>query len=107
MYVYSRRCSIVTHFNIWLWQPCPATRRAQSRPMISATGVGRTSIDLRRGKASRRKPRSSPEVRSDSNTWPELREKTRRYLEHGTQMVSHECMRTARVNPHKPWTMTS
>ena len=27
------------------------------------------------------------EVRSDSNTWPELREKAGRYLEQGTQMV--------------------
>ena len=27
------------------------------------------------------------EVRSDSNTWPELREKARRYLAHGTQVV--------------------
>ena len=32
-------------------------------------------------------PLLAVEIRSDSNTWPELREKAARYLEHGTQMV--------------------
>ncbi len=32
-------------------------------------------------------PLLAVEIRSDSSTWPELREKAARYLEHGTQMV--------------------
>jgi len=35
----------------------------------------------------REAPRMAVEIRSDSNTWRELRAKAARYLQHGTQMV--------------------
>ena len=46
------------------------------------------AIDLQRGKViPQEAPLVAVEVRSDSNTWPELREKARRYLAHGAQVV--------------------
>ena len=83
--------AIVTHFNIWLWQGALPGYRAGTEPTYDL-GDWRcqpdVAIDLRRGKViPREAPLVAVEVRSDSNTWPELREKARRYLEHGTQMV--------------------
>ena len=83
--------AIVTHFNIWLWQGALPGYQAGTEPTYDL-GDWRcqpdVAIDLRRGKViPREAPLVAVEVRSDSNTWPELREKARRYLEHGTQVV--------------------
>ncbi len=83
--------AIVTHFNIWLWQGALPGYQAGTEPTYDL-GDWRcqpdVAIDLRRGKViPQEAPLVAVEVRSDSNTWPELREKARRYLEHGTQMV--------------------
>ena len=82
---------IVTHFNIWLWSGALPGYRAGVEPTYDL-GDWRcqpdVAIDLQQGKVM---PKEAPlvavEVRSDSNTWPELREKARRYLAHGTEMV--------------------
>ena len=83
--------AIVTHFNIWLWQGALPGYRTGVEPTYDL-GDWRcqpdVAIDLRQGKVfPKQAPLVAVEVRSDSNTWPELREKARRYLEHGTQMV--------------------
>ena len=82
---------IVTHFNIWLWQGALPGYRAGVEPTYDL-GDWRcqpdVAIDLRQGRVfPKQAPLVAVEVRSDSNTWPELREKAARYLEHGTQMV--------------------
>ncbi|MCY3906324.1 MAG: Uma2 family endonuclease [Anaerolineaceae bacterium] len=83
--------AIVTHFNIWLWQGALPGYRTGVEPTYDL-GDWRcqpdVAIDLRQGKViPKQAPLVAVEVRSDSNTWPELREKAARYLEHGTQMV--------------------
>ena len=83
--------AIVTHFNIWLWQGALPGYRAGTEPTYDL-GDWRcqpdVAIDLQRGKViPQEAPLVAVEVRSDSNTWPELREKARRYLAHGTQVV--------------------
>ena len=83
--------AIVTHFNIWLWQGSLPGYRTGVEPTYDL-GDWRcqpdVAIDLRQGKVfPKQAPLVAVEVRSDSNTWPELREKAARYLEHGTQMV--------------------
>ncbi|MDE0609375.1 MAG: Uma2 family endonuclease [Anaerolineaceae bacterium] len=83
--------AIVTHFNIWLWQGALPGYRTGVEPTYDL-GDWRcqpdVAVDLRQGKViPKQAPLVAVEVRSDSNTWPELREKARRYLEHGTQMV--------------------
>ena len=69
--------AIVTHFNNWLWQGAlPGYRRARSQPTISATGVASQTwpSTSQRGKViPQEAPLVAVEVRSDSNTWPELR----------------------------------
>ncbi|MCY4525824.1 MAG: Uma2 family endonuclease [Anaerolineaceae bacterium] len=83
--------AIVTHFNNWLWSGALPGYRAGVEPTCDL-GDWRcqpdVAIDLQQGKVIPKKaPLVAVEVRSDSNTWPELREKARRYLQHGTQMV--------------------
>ena len=83
--------AIVTHFNIWLWQGALPGYRAGTEPTYDL-GDWRcqpdVAIDLQRCKViPQEAPLVAVEVHSDSNTWPELREKARRYLEHETQMV--------------------
>ena len=83
--------AIVTHFNNWLWQGALPGYRAGTEPTYDL-GDWRcqpdVAIDLQRGKViPQEAPLVAVEVRSDSNTWPELREKAGRYLEHGTQVV--------------------
>ena len=83
--------AIVTHFNNWLWQGALPGYRAGTEPTYDL-GDWRcqpdVAIDLQRGKViPQEAPLVAVEVRSDSNTWPELREKARRYLAHGTQVV--------------------
>ena len=83
--------AIVTHFNNWLWQGALPGYRAGTEPTYDI-GDWRcqpdVAIDLQRGKViPQEAPLVAVEVRSDSNTWPELREKARRYLAHGTQVV--------------------
>ena len=82
---------IVTHFNIWLWQGALPGYRAGVEPTYDL-GDWRccpdVAIDRQRGKViPREAPLLAVEICSDSNTWPELRQKAARYLEHGTQMV--------------------
>ncbi len=83
--------AIVTHFNNWLWSGALPGYRAGVEPTYDL-GVWRcqpaVAIDRKQGKVLPKKaPLVAVEVRSDSNPWPELREKARRYLQHGTQMV--------------------
>ena len=83
--------AIVTHFNNWLWQGALPGYRAGTEPTYDL-GDWRcqpdVAIDLQRGKViPQEAPLVAVEVRSDSNTWPELRVKAGRYLEQGTQMV--------------------
>ncbi len=82
---------IVTHFNIWLWSGALPGYRAGTEPTYDL-GDWRcqpdAAIDLQRGKViPRQAPLVAVEVRSDSNSWRELRAKAGRYLEHGTQLV--------------------
>lgn len=83
--------AIVTHFNIWLWSGALPGYQAGTEPTYDL-GDWRcqpdVAIDLQRGKVfPKEAPLVAVEVRSDSNTWRELRAKARRYLEQGTQLV--------------------
>lgn len=82
---------IVTHFNNWLWQGTLPGYGAGTEPTYDL-GDWRcqpdVAIDRQQGKViPREAPLVAVEIRSDSNTWPELREKARRYLAHGTQLM--------------------
>ena len=82
---------IGTHFTIWLWTKALPGHGALVECLYDL-GDWRCcpdlAIDRQRGKViPREAPRVAVEIRSESNTWPELREKASRYLEHGTRMV--------------------
>ena len=92
MYVHGWVQSVIaTHLNNWLWT---GALPGFGAPTDSAFDLGdwrcRPDVALSplRGKVI---PRNAPllavEIRSDSNTWRELRAKAARYLAHGTQMV--------------------
>ena len=91
-YIHSRVQSLIsTHFDIWLWTDALPGHGALVECLYDL-GDWRccpdVAIDRQRGKViPREAPRVAVEIRSESNTWPELREKAGRYLEHGTQMV--------------------
>ena len=82
---------IATHFNIWLSTGALPGHGAPTDCLFELEGW-RSRPDLavhpRLGNAvPREAPRFAVEIRSDSNTWRELRAKAARYLQHGTQMV--------------------
>ncbi|MCY3945973.1 MAG: Uma2 family endonuclease [Anaerolineaceae bacterium] len=82
---------IGTHFTVWLWTNALPGHGALVECLYDL-GDWRccpdVAIDRQRVKViPREAPLLAVEIRSDSNTWPELREKAARYLEHGTQMV--------------------
>ncbi len=82
---------IGTHFTIWLWTNALPDHGALVECLYDL-GDWRccpdVAIDRQQGKViPREAPLVAVEIRSDSNTWPELREKARRYLQHGTQIV--------------------
>ena len=80
-----------TRLNLWLWTGALPGYFAGSEIAFDF-GDWRCQPDVclhrARGKViPREAPLLAVEIRSDSNTWPELRAKADRYLEHGTQMV--------------------
>ena len=82
---------IGTHLTIWLWTKALPDHGALVECLYDL-GDWRccpdVAIDRQRGKViPREAPLLAVEIRSDSNTWHELRAKAARYLEHGTQMV--------------------
>ena len=92
MYVHGWvQSTIATHLNIWLWK---GALPGFGAPADIAFDLGdwrcRPDVALSpvRGKViPREAPLLAVEIRSDSNTWRELRAKAERYLSHGTQMV--------------------
>ena len=92
MYVHGWvQSTIATHLNIWLWT---GALPGFGAPADIAFDLGdwrcRPDVALSpvRGKViPREAPLLAVEIRSDSNTWRELRAKAERYLSHGTQMV--------------------
>ncbi len=92
MYVHGWvQSTIATHLNIWLWT---GALPGFGAPADIAFDLGdwrcRPDVALShvRGKViPREAPLLAVEIRSDSNTWRELRAKAARYLAHGTQMV--------------------
>ena len=92
MYVHGWvQSTIATHLNIWLWK---GALPGFGAPADIAFDLGdwrcRPDVALSpvRGKViPREAPLLAVEIRSDSNTWRELRAKAARYLAHGTQMV--------------------
>ena len=91
-YIHSRVQSLIsTHFDIWLWTNALPGHGALVECLYDL-GDWRFCPDVAISPESGKViPREAPllavEIRSDSNTWPELREKARRYLAHGTQLV--------------------
>ncbi|MCY4023122.1 MAG: Uma2 family endonuclease [Anaerolineaceae bacterium] len=82
---------IAMHFNSWLLTGALPGHGAPIDCLFELEGW-RSRPDLavhpRLGNAiPREAPRMAVEIRSDSNTWRELRAKAARYLQHGTQMV--------------------
>ena len=82
---------IGTHLTIWLWSGALPGYMAGSG-LVLDLGNWRCKPDVclhrARGKViPREAPLLAVEIRSDSNTWRELRAKAARYLEHGAQMV--------------------
>ncbi|MDE0609385.1 MAG: Uma2 family endonuclease [Anaerolineaceae bacterium] len=80
-----------TCLTLWLWTGALPDYVAGSELTIDL-GDWRcqpdVSVHRARGKSiPTEAPLLAVEIRSDSNTWPELRAKAARYLEHGTQMV--------------------
>lgn len=92
MYIHADVQSIIAmHFNSWLLTGALPGHGAPTDCLFELEGW-RSRPDLavhpRLGKAvPREAPRVAVEIRSDSNTWAELRAKAARYLAHGTQMV--------------------
>ncbi len=91
-YIHSRVQSLVsTHFDIWLWTDALPGYGSITECLYDL-GDWRCCPDVaispeQGNTIPREAPLVAVEIRSDSNTWPELREKARRYLQHGTQMV--------------------
>ncbi len=91
-YIHSRVQSLVsTHFDIWLWTGALPGYGSITECLYDL-GEWRCCPDVavspdQGNTIPREAPLVAVEIRSESNTWPELREKARRYLEHGTQMV--------------------
>ena len=91
-YIHSRVQSLIsTHFNIWLWTGALPGYGSITECLYDL-GEWRCCPDVaispeRGNSIPQEAPLVAVEVRSDSNTWPELREKAGRYLEQGTQMV--------------------
>ena len=82
---------IGTRLTVWLWTGALPGYVAGSELTIDL-GDWRcqpdVSVHRARGKViPRQAPLLAVEIRSESNTWRELRAKAARYLEHGTQMV--------------------
>ena len=80
-----------THLTLWLWTGALPGYMAGSELTLDF-GDWRCQPDVcvhrARGKSiPTEAPLLAVEIRSDSNTWRELRAKAARYLEHGTQMV--------------------
>ena len=97
---------ISTHFDIWLWTNALPDHGALVECLYDL-GDWRccpdVAIDRQRGKViPREAPLVAVEIRSDSNTWPELREKARRYLAHGTQLVWLVDTDAREVELHRP-----
>ena len=97
---------IGTHFTIWLWTNALPDHGAVVECLYDL-GDWRccpdVAIDRQQGKViPREAPLVAVEIRSDSNTWPELREKARRYLAHGTQLVWLVDTDAREVELHRP-----
>ena len=80
-----------THLTLWLWTGALPGYLAGSEIAFNL-GDWRCRPDMAlshvRGRViPREAPLLAVEIRSDSNTWRELRAKAARYLAHGTQMV--------------------
>ena len=80
-----------THLTQWLWTGALPGYMAGSELTVNL-GDWRCQPDVcihhARGKTfPREAPLLAVEIRSDSNTWRELRAKAARYLEHGTKLV--------------------
>ncbi|MCY3945324.1 MAG: Uma2 family endonuclease [Anaerolineaceae bacterium] len=83
--------TVGTRLTLWLWTGALPGYIAGSEITLDF-GDWRCQPDVcvhrARGKVvPREAPLLAVEIRSDSNTWRELRAKAARYLEHGTQMV--------------------
>ena len=85
------RALVATHIGNWFangalpgfWAVITAAFEPQGWRCRPDVAVGRRVGNL----IPREAPRMAVEIRSDSNTWRELRAKAARYLQHGTQMV--------------------
>ena len=91
-YIHSRVQSLITtHFNIWLWTNALPGYGSITECLYDL-GEWRCCPDVAISPEQgniipQEAPLVAVEIRSDSNTWPELHEKARRYLAHGTQLV--------------------
>ena len=91
-YIHSRVQSLIsTHFDLWLWTDALPGYGSITECLYDL-GEWRCCPDVaispeQGNTIPREAPLVAVEIRSDSNPWPELREKARRYLQHGTQMV--------------------
>ena len=91
-YIHSRVQSLIaTHFNIWLWTDALPGYGSITECLYDL-GNWRCCPDVAISPEQgniipQQAPLVAVEIRSESNTWPELREKASRYLEHGTRMV--------------------
>ena len=83
--------TVGTHLTLWLWTGALPGYHAGSELTVDL-GDWRcqpdVSVHRARGKViPREAPLLAVEIRSDSNTWRELRAKAARYLQHGTKLV--------------------
>ena len=97
---------IAMHFNRWLLTGALPGHGAPTDCLFELEGW-RSRPDLavhpRLGNAiPREAPRMAVEIRSDSNSWRELRAKAARYLQHGTQMVWLVDTDARSVEIHRP-----
>ncbi len=106
-YIHSRVQSLITtHFNIWLWTDALPGYGSITECLYDL-GEWRCCPDVAISPEQgniipQEAPLVAVEIRSDSNTWPELREKARRYLTHGTQLVWLVDTDTREVEIHRP-----
>ncbi len=85
------QATVSTQLTLWLWTGALPGYMAGSELTVNL-GDWRCQPDVcvhhARGKTfPREAPLLAVEIRSDSNTWRELRAKAARYLQHGTKMV--------------------
>ena len=106
-YIHGRVQSLITtHFNIWLWTDALPGYGSITECLYDL-GEWRCCPDVAISPEQgniipQEAPLVAVEIRSDSNTWPELREKARRYLAHGTQLVWLVDTDTREVEIHRP-----